>query len=448
MRRIVESVKSILIVLLTLSMLFMSASLMSNGLFAEGTGSIEKTKGTFLTGLGLSFLSDFFDDAPGNVNRDFSPGSLIIPYAVAYKSGDTVTGVVGDSSEAAYMFDNVSSSIAGYMTGEIEQSPLPFERYLENDGTLIDFGRALPMDIVCRLVTGTLPGSTGLAVEKLFICQNGEAAYAVFTDGQNTYTFEQGKKGTPVMKAGSELIDAASLAAEGINVKKGSVVPSSQEELPVIYRSNELYNKEAGNYSFSNLSSILTVFGINSGSLNNEIKDDGSIIYVENRRSIRVGSDGAVAFSAFQDNGGVSLAAIIGESDELGYSVRDVLMASQRFLSLFDGDLLGGDALLRLKNAYFDAETGGYVTEFEFCFEGISLAADSLAARLVYKNGYFISAEISFEKYTRSEDESVTLEKLSNLLRLCYGRDGVIDKIRIGYIGEDTQIPQYCFYWS
>lgn len=448
MKRIIEPVKSILIIVLTLSMIYMSARLMSTDLFAEGTGSIEKTKGTFLTGLGLSFLSDYFDDSGSYVSSEFSAGTLLCPYSISYHSSDGCTGVFDSASELAYMYDNMNGVIAGCVTGDITGSEKSFESYLENDGTLIDFGRQLPLDIICRLAANTAPRQSGLAVEKLFVYQDDGAMYMVFTDGSNTYLFDGRDVTLPTMRPGNAMTDTADIVSNVVNIKRGSVVPTSQITLPVIYRSSEIYNDEEGNYSFSNLASILSLFGVNSGSRGSETRDDGSIIYVENRKSIMVHTNGNVIFSTSQDNGGIDISAIIGESDELGYSVRDVLIASQRFLATFEENVLGGDAVLRLKNAYFDTAAGGYVTEFEHCMDGISVSGDEPVARLVYKNGYFISAEIRFEKYDIAAQENVTFEKLSNLLRLYYGRSGTIDKIRVAYVGDDVQTPQFCFYWD
>ncbi len=449
MKRAVEFIKTILIIFLTASMLVMTARLMLSDIFSTGTGSVVKNESSFFTGLGLPFLAKYFEKGTVGTQSEFSQSTLVYPSSVTVRENGVQISSFGDEKLIILSYDAISDTVAKFITGAVTQSDDDFEVYTQNDGVLVDFGRRIPLDILCRISANRASKAGDILVERLYIYDADGYLNCAFTDGEKTYTFDSVKGNTGVTVSdigGVETSDISVLDGllPDVKIKGGSAIPVGQITLPLLEKSNKLYNAEAGNYSFANLSAVLTKFGINSGSLNNEIKEDGSVIYVENLRSIMAQTDGSVSFAAYQDNGGISLANYIGQAGEKGYSVRDVIIASQKFLSSFEKELLGGEASLRLKNAYYDSEQKGYVTEFEYCVNGISIKNSGVSARLVYRNGYFVAADILFESYAYSQQKA-QLESLENFIRLYANRRGTLNKITIAY--EDGT-PDYLFYWE
>ena len=449
MRRILEAVKTILIILLTVSMLVMTARLMLSDIFSTGTGSVVKNESSFFTGLGLPSLAKYFERGSVGTQSEFSQSTLLYPYCVSLKENGVQISAFGNEKRIITSYDAIEDTVAQFIAGAVAETDNGFETYTQNDGILIDFGRKLPLDILCRISANKASKAGDLLIERLFVYDGDGNINAVFTDGENTYAFESVKGSVKVSVSDIDGVETRDVSAfDGIlpdvTVKGGSVIPVGQITMPAIEKSNKLYNAEAGNYSFANLSAVLSKFKINSGSLNNEIKEDGSVIYVENLRSIMAQTDSNIIFAAYQDNGGISLANYIGQAGEKGYSVRDVIIASQKFLSSFDKELLGGEASLRLKNAYYDANQKGYVTEFEYCINGIAVKDSGTSARLVYRNGYFVAADILLESYAFSQ-ENTELEDLENFIRLYAGDSGTLNKIAIAYKGGT---PDYLFYWE
>jgi len=449
MKRIVEFIKTILIILLTASMLVMTARLMLSDIFSTGTGSVVKNESSFFTGLGLPFLAKYFEKGTVGTQSEFSQSTLVYPSSVTVRENGVQISAFGDEELIISAYDAVSDIVAKFITGAVNQSDDDFEVYTQNDGVLIDFGRRIPLDTLCRISANRASKAGDTLVERMYIYDADGHLNCAFTDGEKTYTFDAVKGNTDVKVSdigGVETSDVSALDGllPDVKIRGGSAVPVGQITLPLLEKSNKLYNAEAGNYSFANLSAVLTKFGINSGSLNNEIKEDGSVIYVENLRSIMAQTDGRITFAAYQDNGGISLANYIGQAGEKGYSVRDVIIASQKFLSSFEKELLGGEASLRLKNAYYDSEQKGYVTEFEYCVNGISVKNAGVSARLTYRNGYFVAADILLESYAYSQ-QVAQLESLENFIRLYANRKGTLNRITIAY--EDGT-PDYLFYWE
>ncbi len=452
MKRILEPIKTILIILLTASMLVMTARLMLSDIFSTGTGSVVKNESSFFTGLGLPYLAKYFEKGTVSTQSEFSESALVYPYSITVKENGVQLSAFADENLIISSYDAIGDTISKFIAGAVTHSENGFETYTQNDGVLVDFGRKIPLDILCRISANKASNAGDLLMERLYIYDADGNINAVFTDGEETYVFETVKGNSDINVSdigGMETTDISALDAilSEVKVKGGSAVPVGQIALPLLEKSNKLYNAEAGNYSFANLSAVLTNFGINSGSLNNEIKEDGSVIYVENLRSIMAQTDGRITFGAYQDNGGISLANYIGQAGEKGYFVRDVIIASQKFLSSFEKELLGGEASVRLKNAYYDSELKGYVTEFEYCVNGISIKNSDTSARLVYRNGYFVSADILLESYAYSQQQ-IELESLENFIRLYANRSGVLNKIRIAYKGDTPMIPDYLFYWE
>ena len=449
MKRILEPIKTILIIALTASMLVMAARLMLSDIFSTGTGSVVKNESSFFTGLGLPRIAKYFEKGTVGTQSEFSQSALVYPYCVSIRQNGVQISAFADEERIISSYDAISDTMERFIAGEVTQSENSFETYVKNDGVLIDFGRKIPLDILCRITANKASNTGDILIERLYIYDADGKLNSVFTDGEKTYAFEAVKGSVGVSFSeidGIETSDASALDGilTDVKVNGGSAVPIGQISLPLVEKNNKLYNTEAGNYSFANLSAVLTKFGINSGSLNNEIKEDGSVIYVENLRSIMAQTDGRITFAAYQDNGGISLVNYIGQAGEKGYSVRDVIIASQKFLSSFDKELLGGAASMRLKNAYYDSQQKGYVTEFEYCVNGISVKNEETSARLVYRNGYFVDADILLENYAYSQQKA-EIEDLENFIRLYANRSGTLDRIMIAYIGNK---PDYLFYWE
>ena len=156
------------------------------------------------------------------------------------------------------------------------------------------------------------------------------------------------------------------------------------------------------------LENLLVALSYNPGSITRRTAPDGEIVYIENRSSVRVAPEGKISFQVSEDTAGLAVSDLVGGTSPEEYSVRDVLYAAQALLGSIDQELVGGEAVLRFEEAYYDTEKRALVVGFDYLLEGVRVtlkdgAGETVrAATLVYRNGYFVEAEINARNYTRA----------------------------------------------
>ena len=133
---------------------------------------------------------------------------------------------------------------------------------------------------------------------------------------------------------------------------------------------------------------------------------DGSIIYVDGAKSLRIGSSGKVQFQV-TENGGQSITG--GES---GLTITDCISACNNIvmnsIGLSSGD--GVTGLVNIEDAYSPSSC---TVSFGYFVGGIpvTLPSDSYAASFKFKGGSIVKAELYFRSYAISDGTVNTLRE-------------------------------------
>jgi len=173
---------------------------------------------------------------------------------------------------------------------------------------------------------------------------------------------------------------------------------------------------------------LLSLFGINSHTVNKYPDDDGSEVYVEGGKTLRIETSGKVLFSV-TGNDGIPVASSSGD-----LTITDCLSAcssiAEKSVGLMSGD--GNLGLVKILNSSVPSSS-----EISFGYFGggipISLPDANSAADFQISNGVIIRAELYFRKYTFSGNTIMALpEKQATAIAKPLGGEPVLlyeDKI-------------------
>ena len=153
------------------------------------------------------------------------------------------------------------------------------------------------------------------------------------------------------------------------------------------------------------LESLLSIFGINSRSASKYPETDGSIVYVEGDKSLRIDTTGKVLFSVMGKSG----IAIPYNTDEL--TITDSISACSQIVESSLG-LISGDGKLGLTSIKNSSSYPTFTTiNYGYYIGGlpVTLPNDTFAASFQISGGAITRAEFYFRQYNYTGDSASAL---------------------------------------
>jgi hypothetical protein len=383
---LLERGKSLLIVLLLLSAALL---IRASGYFpALGEGYLSASQGS----LGQS----------GQSSAETSASAVTVRPVAVVISGEEGTRCAleydGDAVSAA--FDSFSAALGeaiGSSSAIESVSEQLWQQSISECGVTFDFYYPQPLSLLSQWL-GTTAGAAGehSARYMCISCTGSNAWFYFRSESDGTYYRCATALSSQAVTQRMELYRRNNAVFAFESERYSGVEPYTVmlDELPAVYA---VYSDSAqGNMD---LNSIMSLLGMNSYVIRPYTEADGTQVYVENGKTLRVGADGSISFKAPAPTSG-----------ETGTELEAAQAASALVGEIMQGHT--GDAELHFAGGSFS--DGKYTAKFEYAVDGVPVEQSSgvTAASVTIENGEVRSLELVPRRYTLTEEEQSVLPML------------------------------------
>lgn len=404
--RVVEWVKDVVLFVLVLAMLAQSAHILVLDQRYPGNDGALSTLRMLWRDLNAAGAAGG-DWQEGVSGRELWPASVVLLSA----EGEGYLPFRTEN-EAAQIAEVLSLVVQMLRQGQPFFSDKHFEDMLQQDGLLVDLGRALPVDMVLALLGES--GDLKRQVRYLLLTET-EDGIQLSMDGDQMlcYAIKGDQIRQSYLGCANRIASSPSLLPIGIvgrdgmetSIKMGTLYAKDNTDMLVATGTNALFEPD-GSVSTTLLQTALPAFSYNISTPRRDVEADGTLVYVENYSSIRLAPDGVLAYRASEARHGLPLSRFLSSGDRENYRARDVILGAYALLDSIHpefGDLPG--AGLRYTGASFSREEGKLYLYFDYVLGGMTVICKGYdhAATLCYENGYFSSVTLLLRNYTLQE---------------------------------------------
>ena len=366
-----------------LRLVLIAALLVSALLLADATGYYDRVFER-IAGAGTE-KTESSDVLPGLSAAELA--NAVRPRTVLVRTveGDTaVSAYEGDETEAAFhRFSAILSEALG-SAGEPEAiDEKTFRAGLGAGCVWIDFFCEMPLEVLAQWLGGDMhSGAAQMRAQRLYLGLSDLTAQLVYqaSDGsfyRCTTAAMSDALETRINEFGGG--KAARFAFEDASMRKMQPYTVLLETLPQC----------AGVVGASGRTSVSAEELLQAAEMNRYLAStyteaDGTLVYIDNEKSLRINPDGTVTFRASAVNYAYSVAQqSIGRCAQQA----DILLTE-----------ISGDA------------ERGYTVCFDYCMDGIPLRlASGSAARIVIRDGQLAEFRLALRSYTRAEEPQLVL---------------------------------------
>lgn len=396
-----EFFKSLIIVILTVSMLGMTATLMRGSFADGGTGKVDMSFSSVLSMLGLEFLGNAINKRTSSELMDHDFSADLYPSYVAVADGENV--LVSASDDALFTaYSALLPSLCETLRAPLERSDKNFADVTLDDGTLIFFETPVSSQFFMRLFSSA-DASENIMIKAAFA--SGGKIY--FWNGDKTFVSTASAAPT----VDTSLFVPAYRASDAVAGCVG-VLPQDNTVYGQILLSRPVYSRQKQLFDDAKIGAIASNFGFSSSALIRSIDDEGNLIYVGNLSALSISVSSVLHYYSTQFGGGMPISDILGNTDATSFSQRAVCTAAVAFLKNFS-PFMGA---ARISDVYLQ-DSGEYVIEFDFAFNGLKVVPANFekAAVFKYKNGYFTDISINLTRLYESVTQ-YTMEPLASMV--------------------------------
>ncbi len=342
-----------------------------------------------------------------------------------------------DAAAVSELYERFSAALGEALGSSEEPEAVSEETWreaLSANSLYFDFGSGLRLDVLSSWLGTEMQSEAAWATARrlCLVADENAALYYIDESDGAFYCCATALTGTSISSRMDETGCAASFAWE-LGADFDTVEPYFLilEEL----RQVEVLSIRNPFYAGLSAQELLTTFEINSFLAQNYPEADGTVVYVEGERTLRVGTDGTVTFS---QTGGDGLAvAAPGETP----TAAEVAEAAFSLARSTVGAWCGA-AELYLTSLDYNWESRSYSLSFSYFVNGIevSLPGSSGAAEVEVEGGQITSVRLTFREYTITESALTPLPALLEAAVvqasgggdpiLCYEEDGETAQVR------------------
>jgi len=329
--------------------------------------------------------------------------AAVIPRAVLVCSGDSVctaSAYGGEETETEFhRFSAILGEALGSAGEPTEISEQDFRTGLEGGCVYFDFFCETPLELLAAWLGSSMTG-TAAAAETHAVCL-GLSDLTV----QLCYADGAGHFYRCTTAAMSETLSARMAEFQGSNadfaysdkslhnIDTYTVILSVLPELPSVGVASVRDAIDAA--------ALMQTLGMNSFVASGYAEADGTKVYIDNEKTLRIGSDGTVTFRADTAEADPVIAEGLPAAVSYAYAV------CQRSIGA-----AAGDASVLFTGAERSPDEG-YTVTFDYCIGTVplQLPADN-AAKIVIRNGQLAEAQMTLRSYTYTEDTETVLPML------------------------------------
>lgn len=440
-----EFLKTCILLFLLFTMLAFSVQLLVfRNLPVESRGDFETSLRTVLRSLGFDELADMLPKQVGSLDPYDYSSRFAFPSSLTYNEEEGPISTAYQMSSTLQSYTELKPVLEAVLETVPEESDEDTWEALcgERGSVIVDFGRTLSLPLFLQVAGRNDQNVPTDARFRYLILRERDGNSEVLvklSDGRYlkfeaavTYTSGLGNYFRTLRTSGGaqtvSLIGrpdslpgrtVSERYEQGGALERQLVFPTEEGIAPQLcFSTNPIYVENR--FQEQSLENLLVALSFNPGSISRRTTQEGDQVYIENRSSVRVTPGGKISFQVSEDTAGLAINDLVGGTSPEEYSVCDVLYAAQSLFGSMEQDLIGGEAVLRFEEAYYDAEQQALIVGFDYVLEGVRVtlkdeAGETVrAATLTYRNGYFVEGEIHARNYTRTGPDT----KRMNILQM------------------------------
>lgn len=324
--------------------------------------------------------------------------------------------------EMFYSFSSALGEALGSASAPEQVDEAAWRRALKGESVFFDYCYAQPLSLLSGWL-GTPAGAAGeFSSGRLLLCCEGERVELYFTDAaaggfyrcSTALTSSALTERTALYRGNNSFFAFES-------EKLASLDPYTVvlESIPEQYGASSMSTVDNG----FNMDKLLSLLGMNSYVMKQYTESDGTRVYVENGKTMRIEPGGVVSCKS-----GFSVS-----SDESGGDAAAAVKTAFEFVQAAMGGSCGA-AELRFSglDVYGD---GGYLVRFAYSINGIAVEMNgACAAKITVKRGVVTQSELMPRSYTLDAEQTALLPMITAAaaaaasgeaeLRLVYSDDG------------------------
>lgn len=182
---------------------------------------------------------------------------------------------------------------------------------------------------------------------------------------------------------------------------------------------------------------ILESFSFNSATLSQYPDTDGTLVYMENFRTLRIHPDGVVEFETSQSDKGIALSSLLSTT-ESQFSFYQMIQASNRFLYQLDAELFGGaGADIRYAGMAYQPDQNCWRLYFDYVCDGFPIyqsgTGQTNALSVDLEDGYLVRATLLARSYERTDE---TVQSMAPRHALALAADAA--NLGFGYLDDGS----------
>jgi hypothetical protein len=396
-RRLLEQIKSLLIAMLAVSALLLLAQTDYYGQAVSAWPLLNSISG---------YLRGAENPIGEESGTDGSSAGAVLPMVMAVTPSEgSHHGVKYDGdalNEAFGVFSSALNEALGSSLEPEEVTQAQWQGALAGEGVYFDFLHPLPLS-VDWLGMEVLSGAGLHAARRICLARDGDGL-ALYYIRDSDGLYYRCETRSPFSRISARLEEYApngayfAWEAVGFPFRLDPYFLFLQEISP-------LYTLSVRNPYRSNLSSdqILEAFEMHSSVASLYTEPDGTELYVEGERSMRLYTDGTLSF---RQSGGESMR--VRESGTAG-----AVEAAQNLARRSAGAWCG-EARLYLSDLGYNAETGQYTVCFDYAAEGIPICMNGggNAVTVLIRNGAVTQVFMRFREYSLTDETERPLPEL------------------------------------
>ena len=395
-RRLLESGKTFLIILLCVSALFLAGK---TELFNDIKDSVP-----------LFVSVDNWLNTLGGSSEDQKDGAVAfkeasVPlYAAVTGLGGQHSGIKYDGKVLKYFYERTGSILGKALSSASSPEEITEEAWrkaLQSPGIFYDYLNPVPIETLSSWFGANSKNfASGASVRRLCISNTEKMGVALFYCDETNKKYYRSYTSVLYMTLstyiGEYLPNGAKFAFELAESDKVYAVTDAYTLL--LKSSAGISDVAVGNpfYQLINKASILSMFKVNLRLSEHYTESDNTEVYVEERYSLRLGSDGTVSYHSSRSAGNRMTVASSGSSPSFSE-----MLDSARALAITSVGSSCGDDVEVLYTGY-TKEDDVYTFAFDYYLNGIAVRLSSSlhAANIKISGNYITSASLVFRTFT------------------------------------------------
>lgn len=393
-RQVVEPLKTLIIVLLLALALFLAGK---TGVFNELISSVPVLARTeeWIRTIGRPQANEGTE-----IRSVLHEASRPVGIVLTDKDGAHV-GVMYDEASLNELYNKVSKTLGealGSASAPEEANRRQWEGALKSEGIYFEFSNEIPLTVITRWLGLDMINENSHSVKRICITGSRERADIYYISGDNRFfkcrTAAALGSAIPLTGAFSQINFAFEMGEDFKNIDPNTLIINKSPDLYKIKVENPLKIEAAR-------ASVITAFGINPGSNDTYIIDEG-IVFVETDSTLEIYEDGSVFFDCTGDGKNKIGLPYAERANDTG----DIIEAAWKMVAALLEHGGRGDEEMYFTGIEKDST---FEVTFDYFINGMEIINEEHGATVTIKDGRIINVRARIKSYRLTNEKAVIL---------------------------------------